>query len=315
LKVDLPKNCPTSLVGVPVTGFQAITYGIFLFTDPKTGKGGVHFTINNRPFDDAKENYRQIKLGDTEEWTVISKNDIHIGPVSHPFHIHVNPFEVISIKDGAGNELVKFPYWKDTLALNEGEKVTFRTKYEDFTGRFVQHCHILDHEDQGMMEIIEIVDLSKKPSLLSVNSIQRTPKMVLSDAGGNIIVFNQEKFLGKTTVIFLFRGLKCLSCSKQISGFTDMYNQFKEQGIDVIGISSEGIKELRKGLKNFLVPFSMYCDTTGEVFRSLGCMHGHSHGTFIVNKNDYIKWENIARDPYDNIQDVLNKAIATKTEE
>ena len=37
------------------------------------------------------------------------------------------------------------------------------TKYTEFTGRFVQHCHILNHEDQGMMEIIEIVDPSSGP--------------------------------------------------------------------------------------------------------------------------------------------------------
>ena len=33
----------------------------------------------------------------------------------------------------------------------------FRTRYDVFTGKFVQHCHILDHEDQGMMQLIEII--------------------------------------------------------------------------------------------------------------------------------------------------------------
>ena len=41
--------------------------------------------------------------------------------------------------------------------VRSDEEVTVLTHYEDFTGTFVQHCHILPHEDMGMMELIEIV--------------------------------------------------------------------------------------------------------------------------------------------------------------
>jgi len=44
------------------------------------------------------------------------------------------------------------------------------------------------------------------------------------------------------------------------------------------------------------------------VFRDMGCMHGHSHGTFIQNSEGLIKWENTDNVPYDNIDDVLEKA-------
>ena len=49
------------------------------------------------------------------------------------------------------------PYWCDTVMVRSDEEVTVLTHYEDFTGTFVQHCHILPHEDMGMMELIEIV--------------------------------------------------------------------------------------------------------------------------------------------------------------
>jgi FtsP/CotA-like multicopper oxidase with cupredoxin domain len=47
--------------------------------------------------------------------------------------------------------------WKDTIFVKNGYKVVFRTHYARFDGQFVLHCHILDHEDKGMMEKIEIV--------------------------------------------------------------------------------------------------------------------------------------------------------------
>ena len=72
----------------------------------------------------------------------------------HPFHIHVNDFEVISI-DGepyAANGL------QDTVPLIPGQDVVIRTRFTDFTGKFVFHCHILNHEDNGMMAVVEVVE-------------------------------------------------------------------------------------------------------------------------------------------------------------
>jgi len=51
------------------------------------------------------------------------------------------------------NELV----WKDTLLVLPAAQVQIYTQYLDYIGQFVMHCHILDHEDLGMMEIVEVV--------------------------------------------------------------------------------------------------------------------------------------------------------------
>lgn len=128
-----------------VTGQQSATYGIL---NPP-----LRFTIDGQSFSDT--HIRKLKLGAVEEWTVTSRNQV--GPVSHPFHIHVNPFEIYSILNAQGVETLDAPVWKDTIILNEGWTVKFRTNYTVFTGKFVQHCHILDHEDQGMMQLVEIV--------------------------------------------------------------------------------------------------------------------------------------------------------------
>jgi FtsP/CotA-like multicopper oxidase with cupredoxin domain len=149
---DLPTNDvlkPWRLPSIEpstVNGQQTATYGIL-------NSNGLQFTIDGKSFSD--DNVRSLKLNNVEEWTVTSHNQV--GPVSHPFHIHVNPFEVFSILNAQGVETLTEPIWKDTIILNEGWLVKFRTHYVEFTGKFVQHCHILDHEDQGMMQLIEIV--------------------------------------------------------------------------------------------------------------------------------------------------------------
>ena len=72
------------------------------------------------------------------------------------FHIHVNPFKVTKINGTA----IDPPLWRDTFILtgNDGDSFTFESNFVDFTGRFVDHCHVLSHEDLGMMEIVEVVE-------------------------------------------------------------------------------------------------------------------------------------------------------------
>jgi FtsP/CotA-like multicopper oxidase with cupredoxin domain len=89
---------------------------------------------------------RYLELGKADEWLATSK------VANHPFHIHVNPFEVIeTLPDGRERRT-----WRDTILVKERQKVRFRSRYTRFDGKFVLHCHILDHEDQGMMQFVEI---------------------------------------------------------------------------------------------------------------------------------------------------------------
>ena len=127
-----------------VTGQKSAIYTIDLTTNPISFKiDGVSYDENDPP--------QTLKLGKTEEWTVQGT------VANHPFHIHVNPFEVISIVAADGTPIVTDPVWRDTILMPADGVVKFRTRYDTFTGKFVQHCHILDHEDQGMMQLLEII--------------------------------------------------------------------------------------------------------------------------------------------------------------
>ena len=80
----------------------------------------------------------------------------------HPFHIHINPMWVTRIEvpdeEGRLHNLLAEPRWMDTVSIpRNGGRVVFRSRFADFTGKWIHHCHILMHEDMGMMQEVECV--------------------------------------------------------------------------------------------------------------------------------------------------------------
>jgi FtsP/CotA-like multicopper oxidase with cupredoxin domain len=166
-----------------------------LYFEIDTKSKNVGFLVGDAPDNmhpyDMNRIDRTLILGTSQEWNLESLY------VSHPFHIHVNPFQIVAVYDPLGHDVSKpgvkdtFEWnpvtkqfdmngppdpvyanlqgvWKDTIwvknvAPNQdlGPKgmyrVVTRTRYERYIGEFVLHCHILDHEDQGMMQNVQIV--------------------------------------------------------------------------------------------------------------------------------------------------------------
>ncbi|MEO0536655.1 MAG: multicopper oxidase family protein [Cyanobacteria bacterium P01_A01_bin.123] len=112
--------------------------------DPTAGATG--FIINGQSFVMDRIN-TQVRLNQVEDWRIINQ-----ASMDHPFHLHTNRFQVIE-RNGQPEPLQA---WKDTVGIKGYEAVTIRVRFEDFVGRTVYHCHILDHEDQGMMGILQI---------------------------------------------------------------------------------------------------------------------------------------------------------------
>lgn len=104
--------------------------------------------IDGRQFDHDRVD-QTVQLGALEEWRLVNTS-----PDTHPFHIHVNDFQVISIN----GEPVDPYSWEDTFPLPAFGEAVIRSRFLDFTGKYVYHCHILDHEDMGMMGIVEVVE-------------------------------------------------------------------------------------------------------------------------------------------------------------
>ena len=99
----------------------------------------------------------QMELGTAEEWTIKNHSQGR-----HPYHIHVNPFFITHVNGEKLPEGSPMRRWQDTVALPVGSQgdpgsITFKTRFEKFRGKFVIHCHILRHEDLGMMQRVEVI--------------------------------------------------------------------------------------------------------------------------------------------------------------
>jgi FtsP/CotA-like multicopper oxidase with cupredoxin domain len=82
-----------------------------------------------------------------EEWTLVN---LHFH--DHIFHIHTNPFQLTKVNGKALAE----PVWLDTAVLPRNGSLTFRSRFLDFTGRYMLHCHMMNHEELGMMQVVEV---------------------------------------------------------------------------------------------------------------------------------------------------------------
>ena len=89
------------------------------------------------------------------------KYNITTRGIDHPFHIHTNPFWLmrVEVPDENGNlvNILPEPRWHDVMWIpRNGGRIVFRSRFPDFVGKMVNHCHILQHEDNGMMQEVLI---------------------------------------------------------------------------------------------------------------------------------------------------------------
>ncbi|MBI4908316.1 MAG: multicopper oxidase family protein [Acidobacteria bacterium] len=125
-----------SATTLPAPNFQRN----FVLTEGMMGS----FLINGRSFDMNRID-THVQLGTVEDWVIENR-----GGMDHPFHVHVNPFQLV---DSAG---IIDPAWRDVINVPRQSSRRIRIAFNDYPGMTVYHCHILDHEDMGMMGILEM---------------------------------------------------------------------------------------------------------------------------------------------------------------
>jgi spore coat protein A, manganese oxidase len=109
--------------------------------------GQVVWAINGEVFDPSRISARP-KLGATEIWEFAT--DLH-----HPVHLHLVHFKVLS-RDGR-RPLPKDAGWKDTVDVPPGQVVRVISRFDGYRGKYVFHCHNLEHEDMMMMANFGVV--------------------------------------------------------------------------------------------------------------------------------------------------------------
>jgi FtsP/CotA-like multicopper oxidase with cupredoxin domain len=175
---DLPRPGPNDVIdqNSPVK---------FQWEDGRTKTGPTpyppHFMLNGKQFGQTGDIVDQcMPLNGLQDWVLENYTAL-----AHPFHIHINPFQVIRIATPTARDTynVYAPpnnfVWQDVIAIPPAVitknaagqilnvtpgRITIRQTYLDFTGTYVLHCHILAHEDRGMMQLVRVVPADKYPA-------------------------------------------------------------------------------------------------------------------------------------------------------
>jgi FtsP/CotA-like multicopper oxidase with cupredoxin domain len=178
LEMSLPTNAemaalnPFPGVNLQATadGVQEAVFKLGSSLQPQDQRN--YFQVNYHAFNPSRIRY--VRLDATDMWSLTTVGDppgvpssIAIPPLPHVFHIHVNPFQTTRKGPQGQDETV----WKDTLLIPAGQRINIYTQYLDYVGQFVMHCHILDHEDLGMMEIVEVVGEQPVSSLPTTSAL------------------------------------------------------------------------------------------------------------------------------------------------
>jgi FtsP/CotA-like multicopper oxidase with cupredoxin domain/peroxiredoxin len=266
----------------------------------------VKFTINDQSFDPTREDVCP-RLGTAEEWILTSQVD------RHPFHIHVNPFEVIQ-KDSAG--AVTSRVWRDTFFFTEDDPpTTVRMRFEDFPGKTVLHCHNLIHEDQGMMMAIRLVGKATAASRceprLTVGPsapVTKAPAWSLPDPEGRVHRFADLRG-GRLLLIFI-RGLGCSHCRGQLDALAEYRTTLAAAKLKVVAISPETAGAMKQAVREEeavrSLPFLLLADPFLGTFREYGCLDGRAlHGTFLVGADGTVHWQHVGDEPYMDIEALL----------
>jgi FtsP/CotA-like multicopper oxidase with cupredoxin domain len=111
---------------------------------------GMAFMVNGAVFDPQRITLTS-RRGDVEHWSIENRTDM-----DHPFHLHGTQFQVLMRERDGGRTKEPYLAWRDTVNVEPGETVHIATVQHDAGDRMF-HCHILEHEDLGMMGTLRVI--------------------------------------------------------------------------------------------------------------------------------------------------------------
>ena len=141
---------PAALVPLPplpVPALPTMTWALALAADP--ARMGTVWTINGKPYDHQRVD-ATVELGSVQRWLLVNTSTL-----THYVHLHEEAWRTLA-RNGQPPPAWEAGY-QDTWRLDPGDTVEVAARITDYTGRFLIHCHMLDHEDHGMMASFVVV--------------------------------------------------------------------------------------------------------------------------------------------------------------
>jgi FtsP/CotA-like multicopper oxidase with cupredoxin domain len=145
LTLATTNEAPASAVTIPATLRHIAALDTTKVTAVRTVVFGQGM-INGKLMDMSRVDV-STRVGATEIWEIAN-----IVGMDHPFHMHGFQFQVLD-RDGKPEPYVA---WKDMLNIPKHTTARIIVRYDDYPGKWMFHCHILDHEDHGMMGVLEV---------------------------------------------------------------------------------------------------------------------------------------------------------------
>jgi len=144
-RMAIPATLPTPSREYPLIGDAEIVARRTVTFSMKTGSkriiDGTEYLVDGQLYQEGTIDPK-VKLGTAEEWKIVNNSD-----GIHPFHIHVNSFEVIGLPSDP-----EYRRLHDTVWLAPFSTITMRTRFKTWKGKSVYHCHVLPHEDSAMIK-------------------------------------------------------------------------------------------------------------------------------------------------------------------
>ena len=232
------------------------------------GRGGP--PINGKIMNMARID-EVVRLGDIEIWEVHNR-----GGQPHPFHVHLVQFQILDRngQPSTGADLG----WKDTVLVPPGDLVRIIMAFERYADPrvpYMYHCHIMEHEDNGMMGQFLVVEEPEQLSLIT----------------------------GKTTVVTFITGVQCEHCYEHARLFDEV---LRENDINLVIITPESEPDQERVAA---LSSSVISDTAGKWAGWFGMAHtGPTHGTLLLDATGEIVWKSTAPEPYMDVHDLVNRA-------
>ena len=114
------------------------------------GGGMMSFLIDGKSFDPARIDLTS-RVNEVEQWTIENRSSM-----DHPFHLHGTQFQVVSRTRSGATATEPYLAWRDTVNVAAFETLVFNVVQHQ-RGKRMYHCHILEHESQGMMGVLDVV--------------------------------------------------------------------------------------------------------------------------------------------------------------
>ena len=143
----------------------------------------------------------------------------------------------------------------------------------------------------------------------------KAPDFTLPDANGNTVSLSD--FLGKKVVLYFYPKDNTSGCTRQAQGFAELYEQYKAEGVEVIGISKDSVASHRKFADKYELPFTLLSDTERIAIESYGVWQlkkmcgkesmGVVRSTFLIDTDGTILDANYKVKAAENAEETLCK--------